>query len=91
MPDIEIVAVIFIALVGGIVTFSIAVLHKISAINEQSLVTKSREEEVEKRLSMVEQRISRLWERVEEVIKQQYKDTYRIDELKRKDNNNPHP
>lgn len=80
--------IIVVALVGGIVSFSLVLLNKISQINEQGLAMNGRLNHIESRIKTMENRIAQLWIRCEELAKQQYRDTYRIDELKKKENGN---
>lgn len=89
MPE-SFLSIVVVALVGGIVSFSLVLLSKISQINEQGLAMKGRLDHVESRIHTMETRIAELWIKSEELSKQQALDKYRIDELKRKDNNNPH-
>jgi hypothetical protein len=84
MVEVEFVGIIVAALTAGVVSFSLVILNKLSQVNEVAISTRGKLERTETRLNIVEERISKICERVEDLTRKQSLDSYIIDELKKR-------
>lgn len=79
MPDFDFqfIGVVLAAVVGAVVSFSFMIFKKVSEINEARLIFNNK-------IQYMESQLNKMSESVEELKSKQRLDTYRIDELKKK-------